>query len=234
MLNRMIHPNPDQVRWTGVAAMVGGALGLVFAPLYSLAYFATDDGVSDAESPWVKAWAEPARALLHPLLNFASPDVVRLTYFKLFLIITAGMLAGIVGLHARQAHLGGRLERWGFRASFIGLLLITTGALSAYWPPLIELSFVALLLPGLLLLVLGSPLFGLGTWRAHIAPRTGTLLLIIGGPAVFLISEIATLGGALILIYLAWVVLGHSLWSSKPIHAVPPTNASSGTHRRPA
>jgi hypothetical protein len=44
----MIHPSPDQVRWTGLAAMVGGVLGLVFAPLYSLAYFATDDGAADA------------------------------------------------------------------------------------------------------------------------------------------------------------------------------------------
>ena len=55
MLNRMIHPSPDQVRWTGLAAMVGGALGLVFAPLYSLAYFATADGASDANSALVRA-----------------------------------------------------------------------------------------------------------------------------------------------------------------------------------
>jgi hypothetical protein len=236
MLHRMIHPSPDQVRWTGLAAMVGGALGLVFTPLYSLAYFATDDGAADAKSALVRAWAEPARELLDPLLTFASPDVVRLTYFKLFLFITIGMLAGVVGLHASQAQHSGRLERWGFRASFVGLLLLTTGAFSGYWPPLLDFSFVAFILPGLLLLVIGSPLLGLGTWRAGVAPRIGACLLIVGGPAAFLINEIATLGGSLVLIYLAWVALGHSLWSATPTpaHTLASSTAPSGADRRPA
>ena len=224
MLHHLIHPSPAQVRWTGMAAMVAGILGVVFAPLYSLAYFASTDGAADATSPAVRAWTEPARDLVGPLLTFAAPDVVRLTYFKLFLFITAGILAGLVGLHARQAQHGGRLERWGFRASFVGLLLLTIGALSAYWPALMEVAFAALIVPGLLLVVLGSPLFGLGTWRAGVAPRLGAALLIVGGPALFVISEIATLGGSLILFYLAWVVLGHSLWTTttKPDRAVTP------------
>ena len=211
-----------------MAAMVSGSLGVVFAPLYSLAYFATEDGAADATSPAVQAWAEPARDLLGPLLTFAAPDVVRLTYFKLFLFITAGILAGLVGLHARQAQHGGRLERWGFRVSFVGLLILTIGALSGYWPALMEVAFAALIVPGLLLVVIGSPLFGLGTWRGGVAPRLGAGLLIVGGPALFVISEIATLGGSLILFYLAWVVLGHSLWTTtpKPDRAVIPANAA--------
>jgi len=236
MLNQLIHPSPAQVGWTGLAAMVAGALGLVFAPLYSLAYFATDDGAADATSPWVQAWTEPARDLFGPLLTFASPDVVRLTYFKLFLFITIGMLAGVVGLHARQAQHGGRLERWGFRTSFVGLLLLTIGAFGGYWPALQEgFLFVALIVPGLLLVVVGSPLFGVGTWRAGVAPRIGAGLLIVGGPALFVISEIATLGGSLVLVYLAWVVLGHSLWTtttSTPAHTVASSSAPSRPDRR--
>jgi hypothetical protein len=216
MFNRMIHPSPDQVHWAGLAAMVGGALGVVWAPLYSLAYFASSDGTADAQSAGVRAWAEPARDLLDPVLTFASPDVVRVTYFKLFLFIVVGLLAGVVGLHARQAGHGGRLERWGFRTSFVGLLLLAIGALSAYWPPLMDLAFPAFILPGLLLVVLGSPIFGLGTWRAGVAPRIGAGLLIIGGPAMLVISDVATLGGGLILLYLAWVVLGYALWSATP------------------
>jgi hypothetical protein len=236
MLNRIIHPSPDQVRWTGLAAMVGGALGLVFAPLYSLAYFATDDGAADANSTWVRAWADPARDLLDPLLTFASPDVVRVTYFKLFLFIVLGMLAGLVGLHARQAQHGGRLERWGYRASVVGLLLLTIGAFSGYWPPLLGFSFVAFIVPGLLLLVVGSPLFGLGTWQAGVAPRIGAFLLIVGGPAVLLLSEVATLGGGLVLVYLAWVILGHSLWSATPTpaHTIAHSSAPRRADRRPA
>jgi hypothetical protein len=162
MLNRMIHPRPDQVRSTGLAAMAGGALGLLCAPLYSLAYFATDAGAPSAESASVQAWAEPARDLLAPLLTFASPDTVYLTYGKLFLFVWIGMLPGLVGLHARHAGYAGWLERWGFRASLVGLLLLTIGAVGAYWLELGETVFVAFLVPGLLLLTFGATLFGLG------------------------------------------------------------------------
>jgi len=235
MTTRMIHPTRDQVRWAGLAAMVGGALGLAFAPLYSLAYFASSDGAADANSPWVRALADPARNLLDPLLSFASADVVRETYFKLFLFIVVGVLVGVVGLHARQAHAGGRLEQWGFRVSFVGLLLLSIGALIGYWPPLLGFIFVAFIVPGLLLLVVGSVLFGLGTWRAGVAPRLGAGLLIVGGPAVLLISEVATLGGGLDVIYLAWVVLGQSLWSMpEPAHTVASMGSASQPERRPA
>lgn len=212
MLKRMIHPSPDQIRLTGLAAMVGGALGVLVSPLYSLAYFASSDGVAETQSAATQAWAEPARDLLEPLLTFASADVVRITYGKLWLLVWMGMLVGLVGLHARHARQGGRPERWGFRVSFAGLLLLVIGAFG-FWLDF-ALDFVAFLVfPGLLLLALGSPIFGLGTWRAGLAPRTGALLLVVGGPAVLVISEVATLGGGLVLFYLAWVVLGHALWS---------------------
>jgi hypothetical protein len=228
MFNRMIHPRPEGVHASGLAAMAGGALGLLCAPLYSLAYFATDDGAPFAESASVQAWAEPAHDLLAPLLSFASPDTVYLTYGKLFLFVWIGMLTGLVGLHARQTGHGGRLERWGFRASLLGLLLLTVGAFGAYWLGLVEASFVAFLVPGLLLLTSGATLFGLGTWRAGVAPRTGAWLLIVGGfPGTFLISELATLGGGLVLLYLAWLVLGHSLRSrpATPAYGAPAASA---------
>jgi hypothetical protein len=217
MLKRIIHPTPDQVRLTGLAAMVGGALGLLTAPLYSLAYFATDEGDAGAGA----FWAEPTRDLLDPLLTFASADVVRLTYGKLFLFVWLGMLAGLVGVHARQTGLGGRLERWGFRLNLLGLMLLVIGAFTAFWLSLIvdtsylESVFFAFIVPGLLLLVVGSIPFGLGTWRAGVASRAVAVLLIAGGPALFVLSEIATLGGGLAVLYLAWMMLGHGLWSER-------------------
>jgi hypothetical protein len=214
MLKRMLHPNPEQVRRSGLAAIVGGALGVLVSPFYSLAYFASSDGAGETQSAAQQAWAEPARELLEPLLTFASADVVRITYGKLWLFVWAGMLIGLVALHARHGGKGGRLERWGFRASFAGLLLMVVGALG-FWLGF-ALDFAAFLLfPGLLLVVLGSPILGLGTWRAGVAPRIGALLLVAGGPAVLVISEVATLGGGLVLAYVAWVVIGYALWSER-------------------
>jgi hypothetical protein len=196
--------------------MVGGIVGVLNAPLYSLAYFASSDGAGDAESVATKAWAEPARELLEPLLTFASADVVRFTYGKLWLFVWIGILVGLVGLHARHAGKGGRLERWGFRTSFVGLVFLVIGAFGAIWL-MIEVFFVAFIVPGLLLAAVGSALFGLGTWRAREAPRAGALLLMVGGPGVLVISEIATLGGGLVLVYLAWVLLGRAMWSRRRI-----------------
>jgi hypothetical protein len=212
MLKRLMHRNRDQARLAGLAAMIGGALGVLVSPLYSLAYFASSDGAAETQPAATQAWAEPARDLLEPLLTFASADVVRITYGKLWLLVWIGMLVGLVGLHARHARHGGRLERLGFRASFAGLLLMVIGAIG-FWLEF-ALDFAAFLLfPGLLIVALAFPIFGLGTWRAGLAPRTGALLLVVGGPGVLVISEVATLGGGLVLAYLAWVVLGHALWS---------------------
>lgn len=210
---KWIHPSDDRVRWAGLAAAVGGALGVLVAPLYSLAYFGTDEAPLSDQSAAARAWAEPARDFFDPLLTFASPDTVYLTYGKLFLFVWIGMLAGLVALHARHAGHRARLERWGFRVSFLGLTLMVIGAFTGYWLGFVDASFAVFLAPGLLLVIVGSVIFGAGTWRAGVAPRAGALLLVVGGPGTLLLSDVATLGGGLVLLYLAWVVLGYAVWS---------------------
>jgi hypothetical protein len=75
---------------------------------------------------------------------------------------------------------GDGLERWGFRVSFLATALLVIGAFGAYWLELTEVFFAGFLLPGLLLLAVGSPVFGVGTWQAGVAPRAGALLLAVG------------------------------------------------------
>src|SRR5687768_15455305 len=102
------------------------------------------------------------------MITFASPDAVRPTYFRLFLFVVMGILAGVVGLHASQAHHAGRLERWGFRASLVGMLLLTIGAFSGYWSPLRDFSFVLPAQPSTLYrsrrLLASVPAQSLATW----------------------------------------------------------------------
>lgn len=220
------------IRWGGLAAMMGGIVGILYAPFYALAYFATEDGAESLEAPWVAAWAGTLRPILEPLLTFASPEVVYLTYGKCFSFMVFGWMAGLLALHARQAASAGRLEKWGFRVAFTGTVLGTFGGIGAYWIGsvwwgAVGFSFLAFLIPALLLFGIGFPLFGIGTLRAKVAPRLGAWLLIVGGlPGMILLNIVLgqiTLG--LVLLNLAWVVLGYALFSEEIAPARQPAHA---------
>ena len=217
------------IRRGGLAAMLGGIVGILYAPFYALAYFATADGAESLEQPWVASWAGALKPRLEPLLTFAPPEDVYLTYGKFFSLMVLGWMAGLLALHAYQAASAGRLERWGFRVALTGTVLGTLGGIGAYWigsvwREAVDLSFVAFLVPMLLLVGIGFPLFGIGVLRAKMAPRLGAWLLIIGGlPGMLLLNILLgqlTLG--LLLLNLAWVVLGYSLYAAKATEAQQP------------
>lgn len=222
--------------WTrrgGLAAMLGGIVGILYAPFYALAYFDTPDGIESLEAPWVAAWARAVRPALEPLLTFAPSEVVYLTYGKCFSLMVLGWMAGLLALHARQATSAGRLEKWGFRAAFVGTVLGTIGGIGAYWIGAIwwgavDLSFGLFLAPMLLLVGVGFPLFGIGTLRAKVAPKLGAWLLIVGGLPGMILLNIAfgQLTLALLPINLAWIILGYALFSEKVAPAHQPAPAS--------
>ena len=60
-------------------------------------------------------------------------------------------------------------------------------------------------------------MFGFGTLRARVAPRPGAWLLTVGGfPGIFLMTFLlGNLGIGMVLLNLAWVVLGYALWSDR-------------------
>lgn len=221
------------IRWGGLAAMLGGIVGILYAPLYALAYFATPDGAESLEAPWVAAWAGAVRPALEPLISFAPPEVVYLTYGKCFSFMVLGWMAGLLVLHARQAASARRLERWGFRMAFAGTVLGTIGGIAGYWIGsvwwgILDFVFVAFMVPTLLLVGIGFPLFGIGTLKAQAAPKTGAWLLIVGGlPGMIVLNIVlGQLTLALLLINLAWIILGYALFSEKVAPARQPAPAS--------
>ena len=208
------------VRWGGLAAMVGGLLGIVSSPFYAVAYFATEDGTESLEAPWVATWSGAFRALFGPLLTFAPPEDVYLTYGKVLTFVFLGWLAGTAALHALQAPRAGRLEKWGFRAALAGTVVGTVGSIGAYWVgsfwwAVANISFLAFVVPALLLFNVGFALFGVGTLRAKVAPRLGAWLLAVGAfPGILLMTFVlGNLGVGLVVVNLAWIVLGYALWS---------------------
>ena len=205
------------MRWGGLAALVGSVIGILYFPLHATAYFATQDGASSLDAPWVAAWAEPFARVFDPLLTFAPPGQVYITYSKVSILVVLGYLAGVLALHSRQGAHAGRLEKWGFRVLLVGTVLGTLGAFGEYYTPYFEFFFVAFAPPGFLLMMFGSLLFGIGTLRARMAPRLGAWLLTIGGfPGIVVMTVlVGHLSGGLLLLDFAWVVLGYALWRQK-------------------
>ncbi|NTU80355.1 MAG: hypothetical protein HGA45_13425 [Chloroflexales bacterium] len=215
--------SPTLIRWSGLTALLGSIIGIVTMPLLALAYFATADGAASLEAPWVAAWTAVAQPLLAPLLTFGPPDVVYTVYGLLMLPMVLGFLVGLLGLHAIQAHHAGRLEHIGFWLSLVGMSLLACGIVGAYGVGALDGSFVTLILPGFFLLLIGPLVFGLGTLRARVAPRLGAWLLILGSfPGIIGLSILVGHNASgLLVLALAWIVLGWALWTH-PGLALPP------------
>jgi hypothetical protein len=131
------------IRWGGLAALVGAVIGILYFPFHATAYFATQDGASSLDAPWVAAWAEPFARLFDPLLTFAHPGQVYITFGKFVLLVLLGYLAGVLALHSRQGAHAGRLKKWGFRVLLVGTVLGTVGAFGEYYTPHLYIFFVA-------------------------------------------------------------------------------------------
>ena len=120
----------------------------------------------------------------------------RAVVFLLYLISTALLLLGLVGLYISQSEAVGVLGFVGFLVAFLGTVLLAgalwfelfiTPSLAAQAP---ELLAAELGLPGFILMVLlgavGWVLFGVATLRAGVYPRWAAILLIVGGVIAFL------------------------------------------------
>lgn len=81
---------PTFYRISGLAAMIGGVIGLFNIPRLTLAYFATADGAEFAHAPMVAAWVGVAQPLRKPLLSFGTADAVYLTFGKVMLLVFLG------------------------------------------------------------------------------------------------------------------------------------------------
>ena len=204
----------------GLAAVAGGVVGILYFPLHSLAYFASEGG-----SEGVVKWADSGRDLLGPLLEWDSADTVYRTYGKVYLVVVLAFLLGLVALRGRRAGEAEGLERWSFRVALAGYALLVVGAVVEYWTPYLDFGFLAFTGPGVLLGLIGSTLLGITLLRRDAAPRAGAWLLALSIPLVFgLTALIGHLSAGLVPLDLAWIVLGWWLWSETPV----------GSPRRPA
>ncbi|MBA2617572.1 MAG: hypothetical protein H0U91_05310 [Rubrobacter sp.] len=156
------------------------------------------------------------------------------TYNRLMPIVLLLLMAGLAGFHAAQRGAYGRQGRIGVVASSVGLALMVVGNAAEFWLFTTQAyaeangrqaSWVVFLL-GMLLLAIGSALFGVATIRAGVLPRLGGLLMVVWLLVGILSSILSAVTGVLATdlafslgsagtLGAAWVVMGYAVWSGR-------------------
>ncbi len=218
-------------RLLGLYCVVSSFAVLVVSPLLALAYFATKDGAESLGTSTVSFWADPARDEAGRLLTFASADHVYGTYLQLFaLLFPAVMLCALAAKARRPIEVRG-LERWGWRVALLGYTLLMAGLVIAFFietanhfvkmstsgtSPL-NIAFLSLLLPGVILSSAGSTVLGIGLVRASYMPRVTGWILVFAFPLWIAGSFVLghnSLG--LVPLFVAWAFSGWRFWSAVP------------------
>lgn len=180
----------------GIAAVVGGVLGVVLAPVMVAIKYLT--GWAIIPEP---VWVEPARAMLGPLLAFGSPARLWVVYGRLYTIALLLMLAGLLAL-VRQMRPGWPGQRpWGLWLLIGGLILVTGGDAvhTATWHqhgltvptpgtnPIANTGY-AVHMMGMNVLLVGSLMTGVVALRNQLLPRWLAWLFILVAPSAVLLS----------------------------------------------
>ena len=188
--------------------------GLVAGQVHALARFRTEDGRSDLDYPLTAAWAEPADKLLDPLLGWASPDVVYLTWGKIWLpVFVAYTLCAIVVRRRRQPT---GVEKWAWRIVIPAYVASCVSVAVEYWLQWTSLDYDVLdtvflaTIPVLLVSVLGTTFLGI-----VLLVRGGmglpAVLLACHIPAIILIPMVTSLGSIVLPTAFAFGILGRRI-----------------------
>ncbi len=219
------------MRWSGLAALLGGLLCLLLTPIQASIF-------SRADSPPLVLAAKPLLDLADTIHGTFGPWLGLDKYYfygRMFFLVYLGAIAGLVGLHALQSG-GVRRERLWFWVVLVGLVLALGGDIVAYWggsgdiseSPVQGLGFTFEML-AILAVLIGSVLYGRVTLRGDAVPGWTAWLLVIAGPAavpvVFLTSYIPH--GAVLPFSLVMAIVGcflstrkygpHRRWRRDPV-----------------
>lgn len=189
--------------------------GLVLGQLHALSRHRTDDGKEDLEYPLTAAWAEPAGDALAPLLGWADPDLVYVTYGKIWLPVFLGFLLCAVLVRQRRQPQG--FEKWVWRVVLVGYSWAVFAVTATYWTQwtgeynaFFEVAFIAGL-PGLLLTLLGSTVLGLTLLVKRFRPWPVAALLAGTFPFALVITSVTSMGSVALPIMFTFGLLGHRI-----------------------
>lgn len=219
-------------RTIGRFAWVMAWVGLVVGQLHALARHQTADGRGDLDSPLVRAWSDPARKALAPLLDWASPDVVYLTYGKAWLPVFVAFTLCAFVVRRRREPVGA--EKWAWRVALTAYVLACVSVAAEYWTQwgamdddLLDVVFLASI-PVILVTMLGSSVLGVVLLRRGLGWPAA--LLAATFPAVFVISAVTSLGNVALPIAFTFGVLGRRIARAEAATAASAPISQTGNH----
>jgi hypothetical protein len=195
---------PTAARRISIAAWALAAFGTVAGELHALSRI--NSHPEDLETPLTRAWAVPAMDALHPLLDWSDPRFVYWTYGKIWLPICLAFTAAAYLVYRRRRPQGGESVAW--RVQLTAYALLTVSVTGDYYTPWTEQFFVVGLV-ALAAIAFGGPVLGLMLLRKGFRPRSTAWLLTLFLPFFIAITEVTSMGNALLPLMWGWALAAH-------------------------
>ena len=204
-------------RWSGLAALFGGALWIASAIVMA----AKPEGCVASECDL------PGRSMRE------SGTLVAVLVLPAVLLVAVGV-AGLVR-RARTARSFRREGRVGLAFGGVGFAAIVAGGLvqAVFFGD--DFPYMPLfVIPGVLALVVGLVLVGIAVLRARVLARPAAVLLIAGALAMLGFNDQDARVLLAVPLGLGWTAVGYALWSDKDAPRVPAGSTGTPLPARPS
>jgi hypothetical protein len=188
-------------------AWVMAALGTVVGQVHALARAQAHPG-DLVESPLTRAWAEPAIRALRPLLDWSDPETVYVTYGRIWLPVCLAFTAAAYLVYRRRSPKGAERRLW--QVTLAAYAVMTISVFGDYFTPWMDQMFI-LGIAAMLAIGFGGIALGIIMLRNGFRPRTTPILLMVFIPFMFAITELTSLGSALLPLMWGWAIAAHTI-----------------------
>ncbi|MGR0321125.1 hypothetical protein [Agromyces sp. ZXT2-3] len=195
-----------RARLIAVIAWAMAAFGTVAGQLHALSRVAAHP--EDLESPLLASWAVPAQDALRPLLDWGDPTLVYWTYGKIWLPVALAFLAAAALAYRDRRPVGGERVLWSVQLGAYGLLALALAG--DYYTPWTDAFFLVGLIAFAVIGLGGIPL-GIVLLRRGFRPRATAWLLIAMLPFFFVITEVTSMGSAMLPLMWGWAIAAESV-----------------------
>ena len=209
--------NSSAARAVSIFSWVMAAIGTLVGQIHALARAQAhpDDFV---ESPLAAAWGEPAIRLLRPLLDWSDPWTVYVTYGKIWIPVCVAFTAAACLVYRQRRP--APAERWLWQLALVGYVTMTLSVCGDYLTPWWMDRMFILGIGAMLVIGFGGIPLGILMLRNGFRPRTTPVLLMVFIPFMFAITEVTSLGSALLPLMWGWAIAAQSVVSRMPDRTV--------------